>query len=327
MPPSPTREFAITPPRPPRRKIPLLRIGLLGLGIWFLYHQFTVGWLARFWEKAAQTPETIEQPRPLSPSIQDSTWNGWCRNHGGQGFQLAGNLIQCSWSYASRDLLLNALQSENKTITNRLYYAADRLLLHFPVQLHWVARAEAFHTPIVLDMQSSGKSIRLIDVPTDSSGNSRWIDATTACAFPGPCPHDPLEGGAIPIPADFDFAGREYLLSRDQFRGIGESPVFPVLPGRVLSITKDVQGFSVELDHGDNLYSRSSGLASIYNGVAIHTRLGTETPIGRLSAQDTATFHLEILRNGKFVRWQDFWRESHPVPSELFATFRSTLGY
>jgi murein DD-endopeptidase MepM/ murein hydrolase activator NlpD len=324
MPPPPTRAYATALPVRPRRKAPVLRIALLGLLAWFCYQQFTTGWLSRFWDRRAEQTATVPVVATPKP---DTTWKGWCQEQSGQAFDLSKELAQCSWAFANRDEMLRAFQDEAPSIVHRLRYAADRVLIGYPLQVHWVAPHGNFRYPRLLDLQTPSASLRLVGIPVDTVPWIHWLDAASGCAFPGTCPHDPLEGGAVPIPADFDFEGREYLLVRDLFRGIGESPVFPVLPGRVISISKEASGFTVELDHGNNLYSRASGLASIFNGVEEGSRMDSKTPVGRLSAQDTASFHLEILRNGKFVRWQDYWNETHPVDAGHFATFRNALGY
>ena len=41
-----------------------------------------------------------------------------------------------------------------------------------------------------------------------------WVRAD-GCRYPGACPRNPLQGGALPIAADFDFGGREELLIKD----------------------------------------------------------------------------------------------------------------
>ena len=322
-----TRYLQALPPRRPPRKLPVLRIFLLLLALWFLYHEFNHGKLAAFWEKSAAPADTLAAEILPAPPRDSVAWRAWCADHSGQSFVLSPRLVQCSWSFASRQALGEALSQEPAPIANRVLYAASRQLFSYPMQLHWVSYTQAPQAPRVLDLRSDRGELRLLAMPGDSLTGTLWLDAYTGCAYPGPCPHDPLEGGAVPIPDDFDFAGREYLLTRDLFRGIGESPVFPVLSGRVTSISKDSSGFSVELYHGDNLYSRSSGLSGLYAYTQPGARLAPDMPVGRLSAQDTASFYLEILRNGKFLRWQDFWQETHPVALEQIATFRNSFGY
>lgn len=312
--------------RPPvhRRKIPLLRILLLLVTMWFLHTQFTDGWLAQFWDSRADST-LVTTPLPERQLPESLDWRSWCEKRHGTVFELRDSMAQCSWSFGNSTELHDLLATESSRIAAMAAYAADRIVQGYPLRLHRLYKRRTPDGAGLLELSTRSDTLRLIGIP-DSVGMV-WLNAATGCAFPGPCPHTPLEGGAVAIPADFDFAGHENLLSRDLFRAIGESPVFPILPARILTVEKTQQGFLVELDHGDNLYSRFTGIASLYNGMEPGKLVSTETPIGRLSAQDTATMHFEMLRNGKFIRWEDFWNQTHPVEPGHFATFRQEIGY
>lgn len=310
-----------------RRKIPVLRFALLVFFIWFLFDQSQSGWLAQYWERQSQTtvPPPDSSLAPLAPV--DSSWKSWCESRSGTPFTLKKKMAQCSWVFSHRESVQRALAGVDVSSAHRLSYIAEVLIAQYPLQIHWVANQDSFSHPLVLDIQNRQQSIRLLHIPADSMTSSVWIQANTGCAFPGPCPMTPLEGGVIPIPAHFDFEGREHLLSRDQFQAIGESPVFAVLPGQIQSVTQDSNGYSVELYHGQNIYSRSSGLARLYPEIQAGAWTLKEEPLGHLSSLDTATFQFELIRNGKFVRWSDFWKESHPLSAERIATFRKSIGY
>ena len=152
-----------------------------------------------------------------------------------------------------------------------------------------------------------------------------WIDLSNGCVWKEPCPTHPLEGGAIPIGADFDFQGREYLFTQDLFVGIGESPVFALLGGEVQGVDTLAGDFSVRINHGGGVQTRSSGIKTLAEGVNVGKNVEKSQLLGRLSAQDTTEFTLQITRNGRFVRWADFHQESYPLSDKAFAKFLKSL--
>jgi hypothetical protein len=99
------------------------------------------------------------------------------------------------------------------------------------------------------------------------------------------------------------------------------------MAGRVMSVFKGTQGYTVEVDHGGNLMARYSGLSSLGAGIVAGASVNTFTIMARLAPKDSATFNLEVIRNGKFVRWNEFFTQAHPIPDTVFATFRRELGF
>ena len=108
--------------------------------------------------------------------------------------------------------------------------------------------------------------------------------------------------------------------------GIGEAPVFPILPARVLSVSEDSLGYKLFLDHGGNLFSRISGLPYLKPNVVVGAQIESSEPIGSLSPKDESFFFLEVLRNGRFVRWDECYRETHLVEECDVERFRMDLG-
>jgi hypothetical protein len=111
----------------------------------------------------------------------------------------------------------------------------------------------------------------------------------------------------------------------DAMLGIGEAPIHPILPGYVLASGKDSLGHFVELDHGNNITSRMSGMypvnradtASFIEG----EYLDMNSIVGRLAPRDSAKFFLTVRQNGFFVRWADLYAQTHPLDSAEIAKF------
>lgn len=114
---------------------------------------------------------------------------------------------------------------------------------------------------------------------------------------------------------------------KDQFMGIGETPIYPILPGRVIMVARDSSDYNITIDHGDNLTSRVSGAISIASDLKEGQLVEINEPIARLAPKDRAIFYLEVIRNGQFVRWDAFFNETHPVTKEIIAKFRKEIGF
>ena len=109
--------------------------------------------------------------------------------------------------------------------------------------------------------------------------------------------------------------------------GIGESPVYAILPGEILQISKDSLGYSIVMDHGDNVISKISGEISLFSDLKKGSVIEEKQIIARLAPKDSATFYLEVIRNGQFVRWNTFFNETHPVSKDDIAKFRKRIGF
>jgi hypothetical protein len=51
-----------------------------------------------------------------------------------------------------------------------------------------------------------------------------------------------------------------------------------------------------------------------------------QTLVGRIAPRDSSAIYLTIRRNGHFVRWNDFFAESHPVDSAKISKFKEQIG-
>lgn len=296
----------------PRRRIPIGR-GLLVLLLGYaVYASGAVQKVYRCVE--AGKSSLSDEPDPFS-----MPWPESCEGFHGNAFALGkGTLVQCSW----------ALKGENDIAglpeNAALRYAAGGLKMPYPLRVHWIADSLEFAKPRVLGVQTDSSVVWIFRLMLADS-SLVWV-RSDGCRFPGTCPRNPLQGGALPIAADFDFAGRENLLLKDLFMGIGEAPVYPVLPGRVVSVSRDSAGFDVLLYHGGNLFTRSSGLSMLSPGIGRGASVLENEPLGRLAPSDSAVFFLEVLRNGRFVRWDDFFRSSHVATAFDVERFRAELG-
>jgi hypothetical protein len=112
--------------------------------------------------------------------------------------------------------------------------------------------------------------------------DSVWRDQNTGCKFPGPCPVMPLRG---------------------------EVAVNAILPGKILKVEQDSL-FSVTIYHGENIYSRTSGIKTLSDCVQTGSFVSPDSTIGFLAQKDSALAFLEITKNGKRETWKKFFRES-----------------
>lgn len=283
-----------------RRNIPVVRLvilfTLIGLGLKFGVLQKIL--------------DLLPLPDNGLP-VEELTWDQVCQSEGGTPFKLKDELVQCSWMVGdSSRPLPNAF----------LRYVAS--LRSSPVEkVHWVANGSDFSEPLLV-MREDSLSYTYLHVQKSDSSRV-WIDATTECRFPGLCPVRPLHGSNISISEDFDFEGQDRLISADVFLGLGESPVHPVLPGLVVDSGKDSLGYFVEIDHGNNVVSRMFGMASAAN---VGDTVDVDSWVGRLPPRDSAAFFLTVRRNGQFVRWNDFYKATHPASKNEIAKFRKEVG-
>ncbi|MCQ2061199.1 MAG: peptidase M23 [Fibrobacter sp.] len=268
--------------------------------------------------------ERLPMPGEDKNAPVEKNWRDLCLEAKGTPFALKGELVQCSWVVKDSMPLLPS--------SFLRYVASER---RSPLaKLHWVSHAANFGTPLLVQREDVETKTYLNILLEDSS--SVWIDMDTGCRFPGLCPQTPLNFSSLPITEDFDFDGQESLLAADVLRGIGEAPVHPVLPGRILNEGRDSLGYFIEIDHGNNITSRMWGMlafvdvnfSSTDTSAAMHARdsVNLNSVVGRLAPVDSATFFLRIRRNGAFVRWDDFYKETHPLDSAKIAKFKEEVG-
>ena len=287
-------------------KFPLFRLILLGLALLLAYH---LGLFSLIVEKLP-LPGTMDEP-------DGPSWKVACEKKSGKAFDLDGNLGQCSWFV--RDSMAELPNSF-------LRYVAS--LRRGPVStIHWVAPVSDFSKALFVLHEDSVSNAYLHIPMADSS--MVWIDASTGCRFPGLCPEQPLGWSSLSISDDFDFSGQEALLAMDKLRWIGEAPVRPILAGTVLATGKDSLGYFVEIDHGYNVTSKMSGLFR-YDKDSVSFEPGSwvdlHTLVGRIAPKDSSAIYLTIRRNGHFVRWNEFFNESHPVDSSKISKFKEQIG-
>jgi len=119
----------------------------------------------------------------------------------------------------------------------------------------------------------SGNSIAI-----EKNNNSVWRNKKNGCKFPGYCPVMPFTG----------------------------STAHSILPGKILKIEQEDSLFSITVYHGENIYSKTSGLNNININAETDSIISTDFILGNTTGK---TF-VEITRNGKYETWENFYEES-----------------
>lgn len=287
-----------------RNKFPLIRIILVFV---LLVVAYTNGWF-RMLIDALPLPGHEEPPPPV---VEE--WIEGCTSYDGTPFELKEGYAQCSW------IVTDSLSLPNSFLRYVKNLSSDGS------KIHWVAPKKDFGDALLVVQEDTTRNVFLHMMREDSL--KVWISSKTGCLFPGPCPHVPLGWSALAIVDNFDFEGLEQLLSADLFKGLGEAPVYPVLPGIVLEAGRDSLGMFVELNHGNGITSRMFGIGSWKMAPVVGKTLGIKDAVGRLSPQDSSSFFLTVRQNGLFVRWKDFYKLTHPVDSAQIAIFKKNLPF
>lgn len=241
----------------------------------------------------------------------EMTWESMCDSSGGTFQRMENSLCRCSW---------NLTDSLDRLPTPLLRYVASMRIAEMS-KIHWVADSTDFTSGLLICLEGDNDSRSYLQVNKNDSLRY-WIDESNGCRFPGLCPQMPLGWAAVAIAGNFDFEGQESLLAKDVFHGIGEAPVYPVLPGVVLDVGRDSLGYFVEIDHGDNVTTLTSGMGLLDSPIEAGDTVEMDVPIGRLVPHDSAAFFLTVRRNGLFTRWNEFYDYSHPVDSASIAIFK-----
>lgn len=320
-----------SPPSSGPRKIPVLRIllfaGILAFG---LFHRHQVEKTVRELVPVVITwwNEMTTKEKPVVAPILGR--NESLAIAGGKVFHLPKGSVQESWRIHDARSLATVLDfysdSRIQSLIRTMVKADQPKLRAGVLDLIFRDTSEG-QLPLFARYSDSIKVQSILRMPLNPVGEDyHYFNLATHCIWLESCPDDPLAGGVVPIPLDFDFGGREYLLTHDLFRGIGETPVVAVLSGKVRDVRTDSsKGTLVEIQHANNQVSRSLGLASLAEGVHVGSRVEQGQAIGRLSARDTVELVFQMLRNGQFVRWENFLRESRPVEPAVISTFQKEL--
>lgn len=287
-----------------QKKFPLVRIILV---FTLLIVAYTHGWF----HKLVNMLPLPGNEEPKAPVVEE--WIAGCTSYDGTPFELKNDYAQCSWVVNDSLHLPNTFLRYIKNLASN------------GAKIHWVATKKDFGDALLVVLEDSTRDVFLHMTLEDSS--KVWISSKTGCLFPGPCPHVPLGWSALSIMDNFDFEGNEKLLSADMFSGLGEAPVYPVLPGIVLEAGRDSTGMFVELNHGNGITSRMFGIGSWKMAPTVGKTLGVKDAVGRLSPQDSSSFFLTVRKNGLFVRWKDFYKSTHPVDSAQIAIFKKHLPF
>ena len=289
-----------------QHKFPLIRLLLLALAAFFAY-----------W--SGLTSKIVEAlPLPGNEEVEQvETWDSRCRQYGGTPFSLKRGFVQCSWIMEDSIPLMR--------LPNPFLRYVASLREGEKSKLHWVAPVADFSNAVLVMHEDRERTVYLHYVK--EGVHPVWVSKNTGCRYPGVCPSLPLEWSALPISESFDFEGQESLLAMDVFYGIGEAPIYPVLPGRVLETGRDSLGYFVEIDHGDNVTSRTSGMGVASDSLSVGDTVGVKSILGRLMPKDSALFFLTVRLNGQFVRWNDFYASTHPVAPDSISAFEKELGF
>ena len=252
-------------------------------------------------------------PLPENEKVVVNDWKAKCESMRGTPFELNGGLGQCSWVVSDSVFFL-----PNDFLR---YVASQAKTPH--AKLHWIAPREDFSSAVLVQREDSLVYTYLHVMGQDSL--FYWVSIDNGCRYPGICPRQPLDWSAVTITGDFDFEGKESMLTMDAMLGIGEAPIHPILPGYVLSSGKDSLGHFVELDHGNNITSRMSGMYPVNPADTVPFIVGEyldmNSTVGRLAPRDSAKFFLTVRQNGFFVRWADLYAQTHPLDSVEIAKF------
>jgi len=212
------------------------------------------------------------------------------------------DLIECFSNFES----INDIPSESHG-TDTLYIPMARLIgerfpQEFPLRIkHIFSFPEGAEDSIWI----SGNSITIA-----KNKNSGWRNKNNGCRFPAPCPVMPLKGSIIFQKFAMDYYNEEQIF-KNKFSAIGKTPVNAILPGKILNVERNSDSlFSIAIYHGENIYSRTSGLYSIDSSAQTGNIVSTDIALGFLPPKDTAFIFVEITRNGKHETWENFYAES-----------------
>jgi len=210
------------------------------------------------------------------------------------------DLIECFSNFESIDALPSEPLGADTLYIPMAKLIGERFPQEFPLRIkHIFSYPEGTEDSIWI----SGNSITIA-----KNKNSVWRNEKNGCRFPALCPVMPLKGSVI-----FQKEARENYdeeqIFKNKFGAIGKAPVNAILPGKILDVEQN-SFFSITIYHGENIYTKTSGLYSIDSNVQIGDIISTDIALGFLPPKDTAFIFVEITRNGKCETWENFYAES-----------------
>jgi len=180
------------------------------------------------------------------------------------------DLIECFSNYESVNDIPTELLGTDSLYIPMARLIGERFPEEFPLRIKHIF---SFPSGTEDSIWISGNSITI-----EKTKNSVWRNNKTGCRFPGHCPVMPLHGNNVNA----------------------------ILPGKILKIEQEESLFSITIYHGENIYSKTSGLRSINSHVQIGGIISTDSILG---VSTTKTF-VEITRNGKYETWEKLYEES-----------------
>jgi len=183
------------------------------------------------------------------------------------------DLIECFSNFESiKDIPTEPLNTDTVYVP-MVRLIGERFPEEFPLRIKHIF---SFPSGTEDSIWISGNSITI-----EKNKNSVWRNNKNGCKFPGHCPVMPLHGSAVNA----------------------------ILPGKILKIEQEESLFSITIYHGENIYSKTSGLRSINN----HAKVGGIISPDSILGIPTGKTFVEITRNGKYETWEKFYEESRAL--------------
>jgi hypothetical protein len=194
------------------------------------------------------------------------------------------SLVECFLNFETlNDFPENPIEADTLYIP-MAKFIGERFPNQFPIRVRHV-----FSIPDELtdSVGIYGNSISVV-----KGKDSHWHNSNSGCKFPGPCPVMPM---------------------RHAYKDSSIGFVNAVLPGRVMNIEQD-SAFCITLYHGENIYSKMSGLAGISDYAKIGKTISPDSMLGFVLQKSNLS--LEIIQNGKALRWDKFYSAARPLEQQ-----------
>jgi hypothetical protein len=185
------------------------------------------------------------------------------------------SMVECFLNFETFENFPENPEGADSIYISMAKFIGERFPDQFPIRVRHV-----FSIPdeITDSIGIYGNSISIV-----KGKDSPWYNSSSGCKFPGPCPVMPL---------------------RQAHKNTSISAVNAVLPGRVIKIEQD-SAFCITLYHGENIYSKMSGLAGLSGHVEVGKDISPDSALGLVLQKSDLS--LEITLNGKSVRWDKFY--------------------